>query len=38
MVRPRYLKKGDKVAIVATAKRLNENEIDGAIREIESWG
>ncbi len=38
MVRPRYLKKSDKVAIVATAKRLSENEIDGAIREIESWG
>lgn len=38
MVRPNYLKQGDTIAIVATAKRLEKNEIDGAIEEIESWG
>ena len=38
MVRPKYLKKGDVVAIVATAKKLYKSEIDGAIQEIESWG
>ena len=38
MDRPKYLNIGDTVAIVATAKKLNPNEIDGAIQHIESWG
>ena len=35
---PNYLKVGDKVALIATAKRIEIGELDGAIREIESWG
>lgn len=38
LMKPPYLIKGDTVAIVATAKRLEQAQIDGAIREIESWG
>jgi len=38
MIRPSYLNKGDKVAIVATAKKIELGQIDGAIREIKSWG
>jgi len=38
MDRPKYLKNGDTVAIVATAKKLNPTEIDGAILHIKSWG
>jgi len=38
MPTPKSLKNGDTVAIVATAKRLQPNEIDGAIQLIESWG
>ena len=38
MLTPDYLKKGDTIAIVATAKRLEQNEIDGAIQLIRSWG
>ncbi|MEX2596597.1 MAG: LD-carboxypeptidase [Salibacteraceae bacterium] len=37
-MKPPYLTKGDKVAIVATAKKLERNQIDGAIKEISSWG
>ncbi|MEZ4721959.1 MAG: LD-carboxypeptidase [Flavobacteriales bacterium] len=38
MLRPPYLKTGDRVAIVATAKKLERGQIDGAISLIESWG
>ncbi len=38
MPKPKSLKNGDTVAIVATAKRLQPNEIDGANQLIESWG
>lgn len=37
-MKPPYLRKGNKVAIVAMAKKLESGQIDGAIREIESWG
>ncbi len=35
---PNYLKVGDKVALIATAKRIDIGALDGAIREVESWG
>lgn len=38
MIRPSFLKTGDKVAIVATAKKLEQGQLDGAIRIITSWG
>lgn len=37
-MKPAYLKQGDSVAIVATAKKIQQGEIDGAINLIESWG
>lgn len=37
-VRPEYLKNGDRVGIVATAKKIESGQIDGAIRLMESWG
>lgn len=38
MNRPASLQKGDFIAIVATAKKIQPGEIDGAIRLIEDWG
>lgn len=37
-MRPPYLKHGDTVAIVATAKKIQPGEIDGALELIKSWG
>ena len=37
-MRPNYLKKGDSVALIATAKKIDRGDLDGAMREIESWG
>ena len=37
-MRPNYLKKGDKVALIATAKKIDQGQLNGAISEIESWG
>lgn len=38
MIRPVYLQSGDKVAILATAKKIEPGQIDGAIEMIRSWG
>jgi len=38
MITPPYLKKGDKVAIVATARKIHPEELSQAIRLFESWG
>ena len=38
MITPSVLKKGDKVAIVATAKRITQEEVSFAVQLIESWG
>jgi muramoyltetrapeptide carboxypeptidase len=37
-MKPPFLTKGDKVALVATAKKLDPNQVDGAMNEIRSWG
>jgi muramoyltetrapeptide carboxypeptidase len=37
-LQPPFLKKNDKVAIVATAKNFNKKELEAAIRIIASWG
>lgn len=37
-IRPAYLQQGDKVAIVAPAKRILPNELDEEIDMIKSWG
>jgi len=37
-LRPAFLNKGDKVAVVATAKRLDPGQIDAALDHIRSWG
>ncbi len=38
MKRPLYLRKGDKVGIVATAKKVSEAEIAPAVAVFQSWG
>ena len=38
MIQPPYLQKGDKIAIVAPAKRMLQGELDEAIKLIEEWG
>lgn len=37
-MKPSFLKAGDSIIIVATAKKIVRDEIIGAIQEIESWG
>ena len=38
MIQPSYLQKGDKIAIVAPAKRMLAGELDEAIALIKQWG
>ena len=38
MIKPAYLKKGDKIALIAPAKRMLEGELDEAIALINTWG
>lgn len=38
MITPRTLKKGDTVAIVSTARKVSKEEIQPAIKLLESWG
>lgn len=38
MTRPPYLKNGDYVGIVATARKISENEISNSLKWLQSWG
>lgn len=38
MITPEYLKPGDKIGIVATARKVSIDEINPAIKVFESWG
>lgn len=38
MISPKPLKPGDKIAIIATARRVQEENIQSAMKEFESWG
>ena len=38
MIQPNYLKKGDTVAIVSTARKISSDQIIAAIKLIEKWG
>ncbi len=38
MITPQYLKKGDTVAIVSTARKITEKEIQPALHILENWG
>ena len=38
MKQPEYLKKGDKIAIVATARKISYEEIEAAIKKYKEWG
>ncbi len=38
MLEPDFLKKGDKIAIISTARRINKKEIADAILIVEKWG
>lgn len=38
MLTPKILQKGDKVAIVSTARKISEEEIKPALQLLENWG
>ena len=38
MITPAYLKPGDKVGIIATARKVSFDEVSPAIKVFESWG
>ena len=38
MQKPRYLKKGDKVGIISTARKISEEEVQPAIDKLKEWG
>ncbi len=38
MITPAYLKKGDKVAIVAPAGKIDKKKVDNAVAGLEKWG
>ncbi len=38
MIIPNRLNKGDKIALIATARHISKNELDPAIKIIDSWG
>lgn len=38
MTRPAPLKTGDRVGIVATARRINASDVEAAVRVLEGWG
>ena len=38
MITPAYLKKGDTIAIVSTARKITEQEIQPALQLLEKWG
>jgi muramoyltetrapeptide carboxypeptidase len=38
MISPKSLKAGDKVGIVATARKVTEEHVEPAVREFEKWG
>src|SRR4051812_41387721 len=38
LIQPAYLKKGDKIAIVASARKVSREELQPAIELFKSWG
>ncbi|MCD4681456.1 MAG: LD-carboxypeptidase [Bacteroidales bacterium] len=38
MISPQYLKKGDTIGIVSTARKISGNEISAAVKIFEGWG
>ena len=38
MITPEYLQKGDKIALIATARKISMHEIEDSINEFSSWG
>ena len=38
MITPNYLKKGDKIAIISTARKISIEEVQSAIDKFEEWG
>ena len=38
MIVPEYLKQGDKIGLVATARKISKKELSPAINLLESWG
>ncbi len=38
MIEPPYLNKGDKVAIVSTARKISKKELGHAVKVLENWG
>ena len=38
MITPKFLKRGDKIGIVAPARKIQMNEIEASIKVFEKWG
>ena len=38
MITPKYLKQGDKIGIIATARKISKIEIEAAVEVLKSWG
>jgi len=38
MITPRYLEKGDKIAIIAPAGKIKREVINSAVKTLEGWG
>lgn len=38
MITPKYINKGDKIAIVATARKISEKKIQPAVKKFHEWG
>ncbi len=38
MIRPKYLKKGDTIAIVSTARKVTKNELNASVLLLTKWG
>ncbi len=38
MQKPRYLKKGDKVGVISTARKISKEEVQPAINKLQEWG
>ena len=37
MIRPKYLKKGDTIAIVSTARKVTKNELNASVLLLKKW-
>jgi len=38
LIQPQFLKKGDKIAIIASARKISKEELEPAVRILKNWG